>query len=218
MFFLPFSPRCLMMKHREDQCLALLSQLRRLDQSDPLLVAEFLEIKAAVMFDEETEVEMNGAGGWLAPWKALFRPNMFKRLSIGCWIMIFQQFTGISAALMRSRGVSIVASTNWMFNFIIGLTTRNMIKSMKYGTYIFFAFFSGAGGVFVVLVFTETKDKTLEELDIFFGGTENSLAATDREKMRKINERLGIANVNTVEDFRDREPSVSAEKPKATKE
>ena len=30
-----------------------------------------------------------------------------------------------------------------------GLTTRDMIASMKFGTYIFFAFFAGAGGVFV---------------------------------------------------------------------
>ena len=99
MFFLPFSPRWLMMKHREDECVKSLSKLRRLDDQDPLLIAEFLEIKAAVMFDEETEAEMKGAGGALAPWKALFAPNMFKRLSIGCWIMIFQQFTGINAVL-----------------------------------------------------------------------------------------------------------------------
>ena len=85
MFFLPFSPRWLMMKHREDDCVAALSKLRRLDRADPLLVAEFLEIKAAVMFDEETEAELKGDGGVLAPWKALFAPNMFKRLSIGCW-------------------------------------------------------------------------------------------------------------------------------------
>ena len=99
MFFLPFSPRWLMMKHRDDDCINALSKLRRLDRADPLLVAEFLEIKAAVMFDEETEAELKGSGGILAPWKALFAPNMFKRLNIGCWIMIFQQFTGINAVL-----------------------------------------------------------------------------------------------------------------------
>ena len=88
MFFLPFSPRWLMMKHREDECVAALSRLRRLDDSDPLLVAEFLEIKAAVLFDEETEAETKAGGGVLAPWKALFAPNMFKRLTIGCWIMM----------------------------------------------------------------------------------------------------------------------------------
>lgn len=88
-----------MLKHREEDCIASLSKLRRLDSNHPLLKAEFLEIKAAVLFDEETEAEMIGQGGKLAPWKALFVPNMFKRLNIGCWIMIFQQFTGINAVL-----------------------------------------------------------------------------------------------------------------------
>lgn len=96
MFFLPFSPRWLMMKHRDEDCIASLSRLRRLPADDPLLHAEYLEIKAAVIFDEETEAELNAASKFGA-WKALFVPNMFKRLGIGCWIMIFQQFTGINA-------------------------------------------------------------------------------------------------------------------------
>jgi MFS family permease len=95
MFFLPFSPRWLMMKHRDEECVASLSKLRRLAPEDPLLRAEYLEIKAAVLFDEETEAELN-ANTKFGAWKALFTPNMLKRLNIGCWIMIFQQFTGIN--------------------------------------------------------------------------------------------------------------------------
>jgi hypothetical protein len=93
MFFLPFSPRWLMMKHQDDECIASLSKLRRLSPESPLLRAEYLEIKAAVMFDEETEEELNATTKYGA-WKALFSANMFKRLNIGVWIMIFQQFTG----------------------------------------------------------------------------------------------------------------------------
>lgn len=117
MFFLPFSPRWLMLKHREDDCIASLSKLRRRAADDPLLVAEFLEIKATVLFDEETDAELKGSSGVLGPWKALFAPNMFKRLSIGCWIMIFQQFTGINAVLyyapqiFASFGFSSVTTT-----------------------------------------------------------------------------------------------------------
>ena len=92
MFFLPFSPRWLMMKHRDDECIASLSKLRRLSPEDPLLRAEYLEIKAAVLFDEETEAEYSTQK--LGAWRLLFTPSMFKRLNIGCWIMIFQQFTG----------------------------------------------------------------------------------------------------------------------------
>ncbi|KAI9830362.1 MAG: hypothetical protein M1819_005743 [Sarea resinae] len=318
MFFLPFSPRWLMMKHRDADAIASLCKLRRLDASDPFLNAEYLEIKAAVTFDEETDRELRESGGRLAPWKSLFVPNMIKRLGIGCWIMIFQQFTGINAVLyyapqifagfgftsvtttllatgvtgilqiiftlpavffldkfgrkqflmlgaagmcichvivasidgvyesdwkghkaqgwvsivfiwlfavnfayswgpvawvltqeifpnsMRSRGVSIVASTNWMFNFVIGLTTRDMLKSMKYGTYIFFAAFCGMGGLFVWLLVPETKNKTLEELDVYFGADEGSIAVADRARMQRINESLGLAGVEHPEDLVER--------------
>jgi hypothetical protein len=74
-----------MMKHRDEDCVASLSKLRRLTPEDPLLRAEYLEIKAAVLFDEETEAELN-ANTKFGAWKALFNPNMFKRLNIGCWI------------------------------------------------------------------------------------------------------------------------------------
>lgn len=313
MFFLPFSPRWLMMKHRDEECVASLSKLRRLSPEDPLLRAEYLEIKAAVLFDEETEAEYKSENKFGA-WRALFSANMFKRLNIGCWIMIFQQFTGINAVLyyapqifqtfgftsvttdllatgvtgifqivftlpavffldrfgrksflitgaigmcichlivaavdgsfenswathrsagwasiafiwlfavnfayswgpvawvltqeifpnsMRSRGVSIVASTNWMFNFIIGLTTRDMLASMKYGTYIFFAAFCAGGGLFVWLLVPETKDKTLEELDVYFGADADGIAVKDRERMRAIEQRLGLTALQYPED------------------
>jgi len=308
-----------MMKNREADCISALCKLRRLDETDPLLRAEYLEIKAAVMFDEETEKELNDHGNKLGVWGLLLAPNMFKRVAIGCWIMIFQQFTGINAVLyyapqifatfgftsvttellatgvtgvlqviftlpavlfldklgrktflitgaigmcvchvivaslvgsfedswsthrsagwasvafiwlfainfayswgpvswvlaqeifpnsMRSRGVSIVASTNWLFNFIIGLTTKDMLNSMKYGTYIFFAIFSAGGAAFVWLCVPETKNKTLEELDIFFGGDSSSLAVADRERMRRIEESLGIYGIESPEDIKEKE-------------
>lgn len=93
---------------------------------------------------------------------------------------------------MRARGVSIVASTNWMFNFVIGLTTKHMLTTMKYGTYIFFAAFCAIGAVFVWVYVPETKDKTLEELDVYFGGDASGIAVQDRQRMDRINASLGI--------------------------
>jgi hypothetical protein len=110
----------------------------------------------------------------------------------------------------RSRGVAIVASTNWMFNFVIGLTTKDMLGSMKYGTYIFFAVFSGLGGLFIWKFAPETKDKTLEELDIFFGGGMDSIAEADRLRMQRINETLGLAGVENIEDLKT-EKEITAE-------
>ncbi|OJJ98843.1 hypothetical protein ASPACDRAFT_121570 [Aspergillus aculeatus ATCC 16872] len=329
MFFFPFSPRWLMSKHREEEAVAALSKIRRLSPNDPLLKAEILEIKAAVLFDEETNAEAVRTGGKWAPWKALFSPNMRKRLWLGCGMMVFQQFTGINAILYyapqifasfgfssttqtllatgvtgiiqilftlpavlfldkfgrktflivgaigmfcchivvaivegiyedywnlneglykaqgwvaivfiwifasqfayswgpvswvlaqeifpssaRSRGVSLVASTNWMFNFVIGLTTKDMLASMKYGTYIFFAIFSGLGGLFIWYFAPETKDKTLEELDVFFGGSMDSIAEADRLRMQAIYDRLGLSGVEKVEDLDNEKTKIQDE-------
>jgi hypothetical protein len=59
MLFLPFSPRWLMLKHRDEACIDSLTKLRRLSPEDPLLRAEYLEIKVAVLFDEKTKTELN---------------------------------------------------------------------------------------------------------------------------------------------------------------
>jgi MFS family permease len=116
MFFLPFSPRWLAMKHRDEDCLSALSKLRRLTPEDPVLKAEFLEIKAAVMFDDEVESELSG-NGHLGTWKPMFQMNMVKRVAIGVWIMIFQQFVSlyIHGPLCR---------TTWTLKLIIVLPHR----------------------------------------------------------------------------------------------
>lgn len=88
-----------------------------------------------------------------------------------------------------------------MFNFVIGLTTKDMLKSMKYGTYIFFAIFSALGGLFIWKFAPETKDKTLEELDIFFGGGMDSIAEADRQRMERIYDSLGLSGVKEVGDL-----------------
>lgn len=100
MFFLPFSPRWLMTKHRDEDAINALCKLRRLSPDDPLLRAEYLEIKAAVMFDEESEAELIGSQGWIGPWKLLFSPNIFKRLAIGCLMMVFRKLNHHSSSLL----------------------------------------------------------------------------------------------------------------------
>jgi hypothetical protein len=82
---------------------------------------------------------------------------------------------------------------------------------MKYGTYIFFAIFSGLGGLFIWRFAPETKDKTLEELDIFFGGEKESVAAADRQRMDRIYETLGLAGVENVEDLKGGEKEIASE-------
>lgn len=51
MIFFPDSPRWLLMKDREDEALATLSRLRRQPADHPLLVTEYLDIKASVILE-----------------------------------------------------------------------------------------------------------------------------------------------------------------------
>jgi MFS family permease len=142
------------------------------------------------------------AGGWAAIvfiW--LFAVNFAYSWGPVTWVVTQEIFPNS----MRSRGVAIVASTNWMFNFVIGLTTKDMLASMTYGTYIFFGAFCLGGAVFVWLVLPETKDKTLEELDVYFGGDSTTIAQNDAARMQRIYEVLGLAGVERPEDLMEKD-------------
>ncbi|KAM0750592.1 putative hexose transport-related protein [Meredithblackwellia eburnea MCA 4105] len=75
----------------------------------------------------------------------------------------------------RAKGVAISVTTNWIGNFIIGLITPPMLQNAKYGTFIFFGFFSVVSGIWVFFFCPETKGKTLEDIDSLF----NSKAARE---------------------------------------
>jgi MFS family permease len=51
MLFFPDSPRWLLMKERDDDSLHALSRLRRQDRDSPVLLNEYLEIKASIMLE-----------------------------------------------------------------------------------------------------------------------------------------------------------------------
>jgi MFS family permease len=155
-------------------------------------------IVAAVDGSFENSWPTHTSAGWASiAFIWLFAVNFAYSWGPVAWVLTNELFPNS----MRSRGVSIVASFNWFFNFIIGLTTRDMLGSMKFGTYLFFASFCGMGAVFVWLVVPETKNKTLEELDIYFGGDNATLAAADRARMQRIEESLGISNATSTDDF-----------------
>jgi hypothetical protein len=161
-------------------------------------------IVAAIGGSFETSWDTHRSAGWASiAFIWLFAVNFAYSWGPVAWVLN----QGIFLNIMRSRGVSIVASTNWMFNFIIGLMTRDMLDSMKYGTYIFFAAFCAGGAIFVWLVVPETKNKTLEELDVYFGGDKDGIAERDRERMNRIEESLGLAEVRAPEDLREKEGS-----------
>lgn len=70
---------------------------------------------------------------------------------------------------IRSKGVSIGASSNWLNNFAVAFFVPPMLKTWTWGTYIFFAVFLAAGMVWVQFCLPETKGATLEDMDKVFG-------------------------------------------------
>ncbi|GLA91556.1 hypothetical protein AtubIFM57143_005059 [Aspergillus tubingensis] len=82
---------------------------------------------------------------------------------------------------IRSKAISITTSATWMCNFIIGLVTPDMLDSITWGTYIFFAAFCLLAFGFTFFFIPETRGKTLEDMDLIFGDT-----AAHEEKQRIV--------------------------------
>jgi MFS family permease len=95
----------------------------------------------------------------------------------------------------RSKAMSLTTSATWMSNFIIGLVTPDMLETIGYGTYLFFAGFALIAFVFTWFVIPETKGKSLEEMDAVFGDT-----TAHEEKMRlyHIAQSLGLAEAENA--------------------
>ncbi|KAL3480207.1 general substrate transporter [Aspergillus californicus] len=72
---------------------------------------------------------------------------------------------------IRSKAISITTSATWMSNFIIGLVTPDMLATISWGTYIFFAVFCLLALAFTFFCIPETRGKTLEDMDLVFGDT-----------------------------------------------
>lgn len=89
----------------------------------------------------------------------------------------------------RSKAMAITTSATWMCNFIIGLVTPDMLETLKWGTYIFFAAFCLIGLVFTYFCVPETKGRTLEDMDRVFG---DDAATQEKERLFQIAASLGL--------------------------
>ncbi|CCG80554.1 putative MFS monosaccharide transporter [Taphrina deformans PYCC 5710] len=122
MFFVPFSPRWLASKGRDEECLESLARLRQLPITDPRLRIEWIQIRAEVAFHQEVQAarhpnlqdgsRTSNAKLEIASWLDCFKSGCWRRTMVGVGLMFFQQFVGINAliyygpTLFQSLGLS----------------------------------------------------------------------------------------------------------------
>ncbi|KAI7363171.1 hexose carrier protein [Hortaea werneckii] len=70
---------------------------------------------------------------------------------------------------IRSKGVALSVSINWLSNFIVGIATPPMFENIGFGTYVFFACFCALAALWAFFLVPETMNKTLEQVDEAFG-------------------------------------------------
>lgn len=114
---LPFSPRWLVSKGRDDDALQSLCRLRRLSSSDMRIQQELMEIQVEARFHQEMNAEKHPglqSGGAknsllleLASWMDCFKKSCWRRTHVGVMIMFFQQ-VGIPDGFAWSLLISIV--------------------------------------------------------------------------------------------------------------
>lgn len=80
-----------------------------------------------------------------------------------------------------------------MNNFIVGQVTPDMLRHMRYGTYIFFGLLTFLGAAFIYFYFPETKGLSLEEMDILFGSV--GTAEREKERWREVHAEVGLTEL-----------------------
>ncbi|KAF4624444.1 hypothetical protein G7Y89_g13730 [Cudoniella acicularis] len=123
--------------------------------------------------------------------------NAVSPASIAMVVMIYLYVIGYSASWgpipwvylseifptrLRSYGVGLGATTQWLFNFVITEVTPNAINHIGWKTFIMFAVFCLAMGVWVFFFVKETKGRSLEDMDILFGTIDPEKRAEDIER------------------------------------
>ncbi|CAH6719220.1 high glucose sensor Rgt2p [[Candida] jaroonii] len=117
MLFLPESPRYYVQKDKLDKALASLSKLRRIEQNDPDLIEELVEIKASYDYEMSfgktklIDCFKNGGG----------RNKQVLRMITGMGIHVFQQCSGIN--FIFYYGVNFYSSTGVSNYYLMSFIT-----------------------------------------------------------------------------------------------
>jgi hypothetical protein len=124
--------------------------------------------------------------------------NVISPASIAMIVMIYLYVIGYSASWgpipwvylseifptrLRSYGVGLGASTQWLFSFCVTEFTPSAVSNLGWKTFIMFGCFCCANSAFAFFFIRETKGKSLEDMDILFGTIAEEQRRADVEQV-----------------------------------
>lgn len=118
------------------------------------------------------------------------------------WIIVAEVFP----LGLRAKGVSIGASSNWLNNFAVGMSTPDFITAAPYGVFIFLGAMCVLGVGYIWFFVPETKQKTLDELDAVFGD-KSGRSQWEAGLMLQCQREVGLLRLAGIEDGKTGVPS-----------
>jgi len=95
------------------------------------------------------------------------------------WVYVSEIFP----SRLRSYGVALAATTQWLFSFAVTYLTPSAIYHIGWRIFLMFGIFCLANGVFVFFFVKETKGRTLEDMEIIFGNITEEQRHADVERV-----------------------------------
>ncbi|KAI7777867.1 hypothetical protein LA080_002990 [Diaporthe eres] len=209
LFFVPESPRWLLLVDRDEEALHVLSRLAGHSKNigDSTVTAEFQSIKAAIQMERDDRVPL------IDVLCHRDKSQNFRRLILGCGTQFMQQFrqdddmgkvatamfilyhvffglgyssvpwvysAEVSSLGWRTRGAAAATSVNWLGGFVVVQFTKVGLDNLQWRFFLMFGIFCFAFGPVVYFFYPETANRTLEDMDQIFIHNPSAFVFTDR--------------------------------------
>jgi hypothetical protein len=86
---------------------------------------------------------------------------------------------------MRTKGAALATATNWLSNFLVVEVTPIGVRNIGWRFYIIWTVFNALWLPIVWLLYPETSDRTLEDLDAYYRDDPPLLLAKDKDSVSR---------------------------------